>query len=666
MLEPRPELEPPASFAVSVRGHFEASGLDLFEAYTPLGGDTTPVYLGGFRCAALDPLAATVLQEMLSGRGEPAISPALKKPGYVGVLLVSATAGRAGTFAQKCVPESGECCIFVDCSDGQGRERCEVILGERVRAALDSLLADPGRSANAPRIGPLLSELLTSTGNGLAEKLRVDGRLTAITLSETLPLFGYGLAFYEVLLLVRDLLPRLPQPGQALPYRANAEALLQGPLDLWIPRLLNQQDQDRYANDDGRGDRSAVVDLERGMFSLANQARAGVDALFQPIQQAYATLPDAAWAFGLLCDEIVSRLAQSRILEQAEANNVFQASLLSTVLSMQGLGQVVTDNARFAQAHQQQIRDLAIGGSVVGGTAFALGTVYGVIYDIVDMFVQLIRYSFAGIRWMFYQGKAALDAALADDPCPPASDETVANWFPIFDLDRFFAEELPELYESAKALSDAIRDDFIANAAHYGEMVGQYLVSALGHSLEGTLALVFDPYDASAGYLKRIWYVVEQWFYLGSVLGPIIVDIVLTFCTAGGEGVVAVAMKLGKLDKLKDVFRVNKVGTEVVEAFTLFKRIVALFPDELARLAKVVSRVIEKVWDAIGPIRDQLIKVLQNLQKQFKDVDLDWWAAQIDQMYDRASSINFLVGLFLLVTGNAAVDAEGATQEAPA
>jgi hypothetical protein len=660
-LEPRPEQETPSAFGVSMSGPFAASGRAIFDAYVTLGG-IEPVYVGGFRCAGLDPTAVAVVEDVLRGRGSRSSAPVLDKPGYDGILLVSSEEGLAGAWGDKCAPEPGECCIFVDSSAGRGSERCEVIVGSRVCGALESLLAEPGRSESAPRVGSLIAEVLRIAGDPTTEELLRDGRLAAGPLAQTLPFFGFGLAFYDVVIAVLSLVRRLPDPAKSQPGEAESASQLQALLDRWIPRFLSHEAQNRYATDDGTGDRSEILDFETDVFTLAESGVAGVEALFKPLRSAYASLPDAAWAFGILYDELATDYARSRILDQAEANLVFQFSVVSTVLSMRGLGEIVKGNARAAQQHEQQLRDLAIGGAIIGTTCFTFGTIYGVIYDIVDTFVSVIYYTFVGIRWVFYQAKAALDAALAEPEVPAASDETVAAWFPIFDLDTFFAEELPELYASAKEFSYRLRDDFINNAALYGEMVGEYLTSALGSTLESTLALVFDPYDPNAGYLDRIWYVVKQWFYLGSVLGPIIIDLVLTFGSGGG-GVVAAALKLGKIDKLKDVFRITKVGEGVVESFAFFKRIVAFFPDELLRITKVVERVLEKVWAAIGPIRDQLMTVLTKLQQSTPDVDVAWWATQIDEMYDRASTINFLVGIFLLVTGTAEVDGEGATYE---
>ena len=692
-LAPRPGFGPPGVFALRMSGPLEATGRDVFASFAgqsrpPAGpvvdagaaagaADTLrTVRVGGVNCLATDAVAFGAMQALLRDAGAERAAAQPDTPVDDGLLFVTATPGLVDRLVLKCRPAPGECCLFVDASAVADGPRCTAMLGERARRALDSLLREPGASVRHPVVGAWTAGLVRGEAASTAARLAESGTLGALGPALAAPLLGFAFAFHGVAAQAFALARRRVAGAEPTPLLDSVDASLQAQLRRWAADHLTEQAQRRYAGDDGTGDRSEVLDFDTRGRGPGLAVPAALIPLQPILASAWGALPDAAWAFGVLADELRTRHARTEIVRQAQATLRFQEGVLTAVLSMDGIDGALRANVRTALARQDQLRDLVVGGGVVGGTTFALGTVYGVLHDLCDTLVQVIRYTFAGMRWVFHQGKAALASAIGGEgrlppgeEGPAASDAVVASWFPAVDLDAFLQSELPELCGAVRELCLAVREDFIANAHAWGTMVGEYLWSAMGSGLQTTLDLLCEPWDAAAGCLERIAYVVRQWFHLGAVLGPILVDIVLTFCTAGTGGVVAGALKLGKVTRAGEAvrfFRVGEHGLDAVRGLKLFAHVQRVAPAPLARVASVLARVLGQVWSAIGPLRGQLTTVLETLKSRSPEIDLDAWAATIDRLYDWASSLEVLVGALLMLTGGAEVDADGRLVEAPA
>ena len=662
------------------------TGRDIFEEYVP--GSAAPMVppgepwpggaitrAAGFNVVATDPVAFGVMQALLQEGDARRDRVEGMRRGFDGLLFVTSTEGLADSLASRCHPAPGECCLFIDTAGGSGAPRCHLLLGDQARVALQRLLREPGGSRGHALVGKWVASLLDEGTSTTLQPLADLGTLRGTSRQLALAVLSFGFAFYAVVALAMTLARRAVPTAEETPNLDTVSGGLESSLGEWIARHLTPEAQRAFADDDGTGERPDPPSFATDGFGLDSVVPEALKTLPPLVRRMWRALPDAAWAFGVLAEELQNNYESSRFVEQAAAILQFQLALADSVLSMKGVSTVVQQNAAAIRANQDQLRDLALAAGNVGGTAFLAGTTWGVLYDLGDTLVTLVYYSFVGMRWVFHQQKAALELAFGavESLGPPdvatdalAADETVAAWFPPIDLEALLTEELPALYRQVKAMCLALRDDFIANAAEWGRMAGEYLVTLAGEGVNAALAAALDPYPADAGVMARIWYTVQQWFYVGSVLGPILVDIVLTFCTGGAEGVVSAALKLGKFGDLKTFFRVGETGTDAVRKLALFAYVERLVPDHLGQIAGVLRRILEQAWHAVGPLTDQLLGIVGDLKASLPAVDLEWWASAIDQLYNWASSLNLLVGTFLLISGTAETDKHGNLVEAPA
>jgi hypothetical protein len=401
---------------------------------------------------------------------------------------------------------------------------------------------------------------------------------------------------------------------------------------------------------------------EGGAVSFVEASSRFLDDLRAEFSWFFDYLPQTAAGEAALVEQVLAKLANSRVLKFAAARDAFLASLTGSLLDTESLGSVFSANLAALQARQRQIFDIAAAGAVVGSVAFTVGTVYQIIYDIIDAFVQIIRYAGAGIGYLYGAAKDALIASATepDEALAPASNETVLSLFSGFDVEAFLTTDLPMLIADLRTTALGIVDDFIENAERYGEAVAEFLTRVLGQGAETTLNVLFDAYDESASALDRMLYAVKQWFSLGTMLGPMIVDIVLMFCSGGSSGVVSAATKLGKLDAVGDALAFTRRAAGAIERLPVYDRVVS-FVNRTPRLRTTIARLFEALWNAVGAVADRVKQLLAVL---YKAPEPDWppledVAVMVDTWYDRCSTVNFFAGILVMLSGSADVDTDG-------
>jgi hypothetical protein len=396
-------------------------------------------------------------------------------------------------------------------------------------------------------------------------------------------------------------------------------------------------------------------------LSFESASSSFLDALRKEFGWFFDALPTTPLGESYLLQQMLTSLAGSRVLRMAQAKQEFELAFIGSLLSAESLGSVFSENLAELQVRSSQLVDLAAGGAIVGTIAFSIGTIYQIIYDIIDTFIQIITYGAQGIGYLYGVAKDTLMEEPAD-ALAPAADSVIADLFPPFDVATFLSEDLPTLVAEIESVVSEIIEDFIDHASEYGESAAEHLTKALGSATSTMFDALFEPYDESASLLDRMLYVIEQWFRVGTTLGPLLVDIGLLVCSGGSSGVVSAATKLGKLDKAWSTIVSTARSIEAVKKLPAYARIAGIFARN-AKLTTTITKVFDRLWNAVGPAADQ-VKDMIDAMYDANPGAADWpdaleVAQWIDKWYDRASTINFFVGILVLLSAQGEVDSDG-------
>ncbi len=650
-------------FGLALSSPFGASGREIFDALNQVGlAEHTRRH--GMQFLALEKAvqrSQTRLMGLLASVALPGGQYAENATGAWVVL--TSDASLAESLHAQCEPMPSECCVFVDCSAGEGQERCHFKMGSDIRRLVSGSVLSNATSAP-------LNEGFTAVRQNVTQRslfqIKSEGSATTEGEVETAGLFSLANLQQAVFGQLDDCWRMLPSAADLRSYETQWFNRLQSAMEAAARSILDAGEQQRLAEDDGSLSRDGLLDFSTKAFDVGQYATELSSGLLGKIDKAFKLLPDVGWVFEHFMTKLGEWYAGSDLIALMKANQTFKQEVVATILSKDTLADAFGSNLTTFTRNQQQIGDLAIGGAVVGSTAFVVGTVYGIIYDIISTFVMIIKYSFAGIKWVFRQGLDAASSAMVPQDMAAVSDETVQSWFPSFDLKSFFQQDLPEMCKLLVDLARKVIEDFKAHAAEYGRLVGSYVGKAMGGALQGGLKLMFDAYDASASLLERVWYVIKQWFRIGSVLGPLVVDLILMVCTAGSGTVLSAAAKLSKVEKLGDAMRFLKLSRKAVESLDVYKRMVGMVP---TRLITLVQKVIQKVWNAVGAVKDQVNDALRLAFGAKVDApdgdDVRWLLELVDVWYQRCSTLNFLIAIVLLITGGSTVDQKGQIVQQP-
>lgn len=353
---------------------------------------------------------------------------------------------------------------------------------------------------------------------------------------------------------------------------------------------------------------------------------------------------------------IIKKYQDSRIVQYCEAKQRFEKVFYSELVNAKNISGVLKDIIDDYKKHEQEITELVVIGATAGTSAFVIGTIYQIFYDIISAFVTLIQYAYYGAVGL---ATYAYNAVAGESKEPAIDYAAITQFFTSFDLEGFLTNDLPELADGVIQLCYDVLDDFINNAEKYGTLVANYVTDACGGVLSGTMSLFLQPYDSNASLPSRVWWGVTQWFNLGALLGPVIVDVILFFCSGGTGGVVSATTKLGKLEKVGDALRYTKKAMTLIEDIPAFANIIKKIP---TRIKTLIIKIFQQLWDATGAFADKFKDLIIQAYKAANNSALpsmEEIALRIDDAYDTAEGINFFIAICLMFFGGS-INEEGA------
>lgn len=374
-----------------------------------------------------------------------------------------------------------------------------------------------------------------------------------------------------------------------------------------------------------------------------------------------SSIPICGFAALFFLGELTGIIDASDAVRLANAMIEFKTSLANSLSSQPNLDKMAAGFLSDLEKNRQELEDLLVGGAVVGGVAFIVGMIFQILFDIVNAFFMIIYYYWQATKYMY--GTLWKNVTDPDDPDRvAASPDLISTWFASFDVKEFAEKDLPVIYEKIKTLIQAIVADFIEHATEYGTMTGDFIAGGLSGALGTGLGILFEAYDPKASVLDRIWFVVQQYYYLGAIIGPVLVDIILFFCSGGESGVLTAASKLGKTEELAAALEFVRRGAASIRALTGYKRVTTLLAP-LTELTEVITGVFERLWNAIGPAVEQVKAwvrlVYEVLPAEGKIRDVNTLLTAIDRWSESCSSLNAFIGIILLLSGEGSIDKAG-------
>ena len=383
------------------------------------------------------------------------------------------------------------------------------------------------------------------------------------------------------------------------------------------------------------------------------------------VEKALRLAPPLPWLLGQLyrsCDRALNR--GGRLLGQIEALREARATFEREVVLAAGKGvwaELRDGPDASTQAQMSQVKELAIGGVMIGQLPFLIGTVYQIVADLVMTFIDLIRYGIYGMRGLAGMIYGQLTAPATEESIPP--DPGLAEAFLSgFSPAKFLEEDLPAALTGLGEIVTQLVDNFVLHAADYGKTVGYYLGQGILAAGGGVLGLITSGYPTTGGLVERIWWNVRQWFNVGTVLGPVLVDVVLLFCSGGASGIFSAATKIGKLGKVQDAFRFLGRGKVVADKMLEVARQALRIPD---RLRELLERLLRQAYAVTSRVSDLTATLLKSAALRFGiDFEADDALAigrQLDTVYDVAGASHFALSIAFMFVGpeHAAVSAEG-------
>lgn len=382
-----------------------------------------------------------------------------------------------------------------------------------------------------------------------------------------------------------------------------------------------------------------------------------ITSIQKQLSSVLGLLPDVSKGddLNILLQKSIETLQLSYVVQIKEANDSFNKSFEDEMWNLSNWRNTFTT---FAESYWSHIEDLAVLASIgaVGGTlAFVVGTVVQIIIDIFNAFIMIIKYAYYGISYVVDRTSEAFQNTFtAIDP------KIVESMQEPFDLDRFLSEDLYEMMSSVSEMAMGIIDSYIDNAEKWGKSVASFVHYGIANSVETVTSLMFETYNYSWNVLEKMWWGVRQWYKMGQLFGPLIVDIVLLFCSGGTSGVISAASKIGKLSKVNGVskaFRFTK-WMDKLEKIDIYKDIIAKIPD---RLIKLVKSLVERLWAAIGHAIDKIKGWIESAYKIAANKDLpplEEVLESFQKLYDRVEGVNFFIFIITMLAGGT-IDSKG-------
>ena len=296
--------------------------------------------------------------------------------------------------------------------------------------------------------------------------------------------------------------------------------------------------------------------------------------------------------------------------------------------------------------------EMMIGGGLFGAIPFLIGTIYQIIFDIINLIINLLWYGYKAseslLKWLLKKPEST-------DEDKIVADNSLVELFTMgFSLESLIKEDLPAVIKSTVSMAVRLINNFLDNAAEYGTWVGKMIAKGAIKVGQGLLNLITKSYPKKPTLIKRFIWIIKQWFNIGCLLGPLLVDIILMFCSGGLTGVFSAAVKLGKADKVYDGIRFLKSSKKLIESSDFLLKLKKYIPNSLATK---LDDILIKVWAVMGKIQDQIkiiIKATVDMMpkgKKLNDQQMMALANKIDNWYGIASIIDLFAALIFILIG---------------
>ncbi|MEO0728406.1 MAG: hypothetical protein AAFZ63_27920 [Bacteroidota bacterium] len=391
---------------------------------------------------------------------------------------------------------------------------------------------------------------------------------------------------------------------------------------------------------------------------FGQQAQAKLDELHHILNLVLSYLPDLDFLLDLFWERFNALLQNSKqfydfLVRFAKAKTTFDQTFYQA-LGTEGFNQLFGSQGKKLMDSSDKFVELMIGGGLFGAVPFLIGTLYQIIYDLVMLVINLCWYAYWSasgvVAWLFKPDQTA-----SEQEERIAADKSVLDMFTFgFNLDDIPGQLTKISGYLIGLLKDAV-DSFIDHAAEYGKTVGGIVASGTIIIANGALSLITSGYPPKPTLWNRIWYITKQWFNIGCLLGPIIVDIVLLFCSGGVSGIFSGATKLSKLDKVGDGFRFFYKTKAFLEKASFVKQFQKRIPGELITL---LQRLLSQLASITRSIKDQIRALLRaangafgKSKKAWDDVEIEQLARKLDQWYDIAGVVDLFAAIAYFFIG---------------
>ena len=350
------------------------------------------------------------------------------------------------------------------------------------------------------------------------------------------------------------------------------------------------------------------------LFGFAKKGQEKIDEIINFFESMASYLPSIDFLLDFFWESFDAMIATNQevhdfLRKLFHAKNRFEKAMYKS-------GGTEIYNQLFGPKGKQMLDDsgkhieLMIGGGLFGTIPFLFGTIYQIIYDIVNLITNLCWYAYWGtagaLSWLFKPDETKKKDMVK-------ADESLLEMFTFnFDLNEL-PQTLSKIFGKMASLIKLALDNFIENAKEYGKTAGKIMGELITTMASGTLSLMTSGYPKKPTLWNRFTYIIKQWFSIGCILGPILVDIILLFCSGGVSGIFSAASKLGKLDKVGDVmkygFRFYTKTKKIIASSGFYKKFDALIPKALKDL---LQNLLEQLWAITSSLPD-FFKVLFNV-----------------------------------------------------
>jgi hypothetical protein len=417
---------------------------------------------------------------------------------------------------------------------------------------------------------------------------------------------------------------------------------------------------------------SEALETEKPEIDAAT-ARAGEQLVLQAfaiVEEELASLagliPDVDGAIGKYLEQFLLELADSDAIKFVVALQKFEAAYYGRLLSIESLSDVVRDNFQGVLDNQQRVFDQLSAGAFLMPAAFAAGTVYQIVYDILNVFYMVIKYSFHGLAHFFERAVESVTSSEEKYEGPSASSSAIEELFAGFDVAdaaAFLEDDAPELLVALQGIVSELISKFSENATSYGEAAADYTADLLGKTASTGIDLLYEPYDPEATLLERAWNVAKQSFRLGTIFGPLTVDLALMFGTGGASTPITAVVKLGKIDDIADAMRFATRAPRVLANTKAAKAVKAIIDnDKYKSFSVTAQRIVSRLAAAVQGPRERILDAIESLQTAGKlptTFDKDEMARALELAYETCSTVDLFVSVFLMMSSTSKINTDG-------